>query len=82
MFIDDLLAIYEPENYVKKHLSKLGLQWKQSKSEEGEVIVFTGIEIDCKNKTMAVSTKTFEKIKKLVNEQFLSFIFTIREFIK
>ena len=72
MFIDDLLVIYEPENHVKNHLSKLGLQWKQTKSNEGEVIVFTGIEIDCKNKTMTVSTKTFEKMKKLVNEHLMT----------
>ena len=72
MFIDDLLVIYEEENHVKNHLTKLGLQWKPSKSTEGELITFTGIEIDCKNKLMTVSEKTFQKMKKLVNEHLMT----------
>ena len=72
MYIDDLLVTYEEENLVKKHLTELGLQWKPSKSSEGELIVFTGIEIDCKNKTMTVSTKTFEKMKQIVNEHLMT----------
>ena len=72
MFIDDLLTLYEPENQVKNHLAELGLQWKPSKSNEGEVITFTGIEIDCKQKLMTVSTKTFEKMKDIVKDSLMT----------
>ena len=72
MYIDDLLVLYEPDNYVKKHLAELGLQWKPIKSSEGDVIIFTGIEINCKDKTMTVSTKTFEKMKQIVNEHLMT----------
>ena len=72
MFIDDLLTLYEEENFVKNHLATLGLQWKPSKSNEGEVIVFTGIEINCKEKTMTVSTKTFEKMKEIIREKLMT----------
>lgn len=72
MFIDDLLTVFEEENYVKNHLAALGLQWKPTKSNQGEVIVFTGIEIDCKNKLMTVSEQTFEKMKKIVSESLMT----------
>ena len=72
MYIDDLLCEYEPHNVLKTHCAKLGLQWKDSKSQEGEELTFCGIDIDCKLKTMTISEETFEKMKKHVRDNLFS----------
>ena len=72
VYIDDLLAEYEPFNVLKTHCEKLGLQWKNSKSQEGELLTFCGVDIDCKLKTMTISVATFEKMKEHVRDHLLT----------
>ena len=72
MYIDDLLCEWEELNVLKTHCAKLGLQWKESKSQEGTFLTFCGIDIDCVEKTMTISLKTFEKMKKQVTDHLMT----------
>ena len=67
MYLDDLIQETTDDNF-KNAILEHGLILSESKSQKGHYVVYLGLEIDGKAKTIRVSEQTYEKFKNLIRK--------------
>ena len=67
IYLDDLLQETTDDNF-KNALVEHGLIISEAKSQSGHYVVFLGLEINGKEKTIRVSEATYKKFKKLISK--------------
>ena len=66
-FIDDVfIAGNKPE--IRRDLEKLGLQFSNSKSQQGKIVDYCGTRINATNRTVEILPKTYTKLKHIRDE--------------
>ena len=67
IYLDDLIQETTDENF-KNAILEHGLILSEAKSQSGHYVVFLGLEIDGKNKTIRVSEDTYNKFRNLISQ--------------